>query len=361
MAQNITYFHSILKSELDLTQKYVKTFSESKDRLANKAIRHIVNNKGKMLRPIFLILSGRYSYLLSNEDRKNEIFFVEDIAKAAAILELIQMSSLIHDDVLDHSTNRRNKSTLNSLRGNRFAILMGDYLVAQSLKNCYQLVHHAERIFDSDIMYSFLESISKLILGEIQQNNFNENLEGKEDEIKSYFEIVENKTASLFSLACSVGSKIGSNNAEHAEVLRQFGHHTGIAYQIIDDLRDYAFSKQIAGEKNFQDMIFGIRTLPMIYANKFSQNGEQEKLSNSFNCKKEISENDKLEIIDILEKTDSIQKCLGEAKANIVKARIILHELPENKYSLLLLEMLDYISEIGDSVVDDIRSIKILK
>lgn len=361
MSQTITYFHSILKSELDLTQKYVKTFSESKDRLANKAIRHIVNNKGKMLRPIFLILSGRYSYLLSNEDRKNEIFFVEDIAKAAAILELIQMSSLIHDDVLDHSTNRRNKSTLNSLKGNRFAILMGDYLVAQSLKNCYQLVHHAERIFDSDIMYSFLESISKLILGEIQQNNFNENLEGKEDEIKSYFEIVENKTASLFSLACSVGSKIGSNNSEHAEALRMFGHHIGIAYQIIDDLRDYAFSKQIAGEKNFQDMIFGIRTLPMIYASKFSHNGEQEKLTSCFNSKKEISENDKLEILDILEKTDSIQKSLGEAKANIVKARIILHELPENKYSLLLLEMLDYISEIGDSVVDDIRSIKMLK
>ena len=174
MAQHINYFHSVLKSELHLTQKYVKTFSESKDKLANMAIRHIVNNKGKMLRPMFLILSGRYSYLQSNEDKKSEIFFIEDIAKDAAILELIQMSSLIHDDVLDHSTNRRNKSTLNSLRGNRFAILMGDYLVAQSLKNCYQLVHHAERIFDSDIMYSFLESISKLILGEIQQNNFNE-------------------------------------------------------------------------------------------------------------------------------------------------------------------------------------------
>lgn len=361
MAQNIDYFHSVLKSELDLTQKYVKTFSESKDRLANKAIRHIVNNKGKMLRPIFLILSGRYSYCLSNEDKKSEIFFIEDIAKAAAILELIQMSSLIHDDVLDHSANRRNKSTLNSLRGNRFAILMGDYLVAQSLKNCYQLVHHAERIFDSDIMYSFLESISKLILGEIQQNNFNENLEGKEDAIKSYFEIVENKTASLFSLACSVGSKIGSNNAGHAEALREFGHHIGIAYQIIDDLRDFAFAKEIASEKNFQDIIFGIKTLPLIFANKFSHNGEQEKLNRSFNCKKEISENDKFEIIDILEKTNSIQKSLGEAKAHIVKARVILYALPENKYSILLSELVGYLSEIGDSVVDDIHSIKTLR
>src|ERR1035437_7762649 len=111
MTKSITYFHSVLKPELDLTQKYIKTFSESKDKLADKAIRHIVNNKGKMLRPIFLILSGRYSYQISDEDKKNEIFFIEDIAKASAILELIQMSSLIHDDVLDHSSVRRNKAT----------------------------------------------------------------------------------------------------------------------------------------------------------------------------------------------------------------------------------------------------------
>ncbi len=356
MPQDIAYFHSILKSELDLTQKYIKTFSESKDKLANKAIRHVVNNKGKMLRPIFLILAGKYSYKISNEDEKNEIFFTEDIAKAAAILELIQMSSLAHDDVLDHSTNRRNKSTLNSLRGNRFAILMGDYLVVQSLRHCYQLVHHAVRIFDSDIMLSFLESISKLILGEIQQNNFNENVESKEDGIKSYIEIVENKTASLFSLACSVGSKIGSNNVEHDEILKQFGHHIGIAYQIIDDLRDFSLSKEISGEKNFQDMKFGIKTLPIIFANRFSHNGEQEKLSKSFNCKKEIPENDKLEIIEILEKSGSIQNCFGEAKTHIAKARIILYELPKNEYSVLLEELVSYISHIGEAVVDNIIS-----
>ena len=108
-------------------------------------------------------------------------------------------------------------------------------------------------------------------------------------------------------------------------------------------------------------MIFGIKTLPLIFANKFSHNGEQEKLNKRFNCKKEISENDKFEIIDILEKTGSIQKSLGEAKAHIVKARIILYALPENKYSILLSELVGYLSEIGDTVVDDIHSIKMLK
>ncbi|MCW3105737.1 MAG: polyprenyl synthetase family protein [Segetibacter sp.] len=356
MTKNINYFHSLLKPELDLTQKYVKSFSESNDKLTNKAIRHIVNNKGKMLRPIFLILAGRYSFCNSNKDKNSEIFFIEDIAKAAAILELVQMSSLIHDDVLDHSSTRRNKATLNSLKGNRFAILMGDYLVAQSLKNCYQLVHHAERIFDSDIMYLFLESISKLILGEIQQNNFNEIVESKNDEVKNYFEIVENKTASLFSLACCVGAKIGSNNAEHAEVLKQLGHHIGIAYQITDDLRDFAFTKDIAEEKNFQDIKFGIKTLPVIFATKFSHNGEREKIAGLFNSKKEILEVDKIEILNILERSGSIQKCIGEARAHIVKAKILLYELPENHYSILLLELINYLSEIGDKVIDDISS-----
>ena len=353
----IDHFHSALKAELELTQKYIVTFSESKDRLANRAIRHIVNNKGKMLRPILLILTARYSYLINNGHTKNKKHFIHDIAKAAAILELIQMSSLIHDDVLDQSAHRREKSTLNKLKGNRFAILIGDYLVAQSLKNCYELVHNKERLFDSVILYSFLESISKLVLGEVQQNNFNNNHQyDKQKEIDSYFEIVENKTASLFSLACFVGSTMGSNNSEQSELLKQFGHHIGIAYQIIDDLRDYAFSKGVSGEKNFQDIKFGIKTLPIMFANHFSHNGEHEKLNNSFNSQKELSESDKLEIIEILQKSDSIKNCLGEAKSHIVKARIILYRLSENEYSVLLSEMLNYLSDTCDIVVSDITN-----
>jgi geranylgeranyl pyrophosphate synthase len=361
MTKEITYFHLALKSELDLTQKYIETFSDSKDKLANKSIKHIVNNKGKMLRPIFLILAGRYAYQVSDEDKKSEKLFLDDIAKAAAILELLQISSLIHDDVLDHSSDRRNKATLNSLKGNRFAILIGDYLIAQSLKNCYQLVHHAERLFDADIMLAYLDGISKLVLGEVQQNNFNNNLNKNIDEVESYFEIVDNKTASLFSLACLVGSKIGSNNTDHADLFEQFGRHVGIAYQIIDDLRDFAFTKDVAGENNFQDIKFGIKTLPIIFADKFSYNGEHKKLEKCFNSKKEISPSDKLEIIEILEKSDSIKNCIGEAKTHIVKASIILHKLPQNQYSVLLSDLLSYLSDIGDSVVEDIHSCKISK
>ena len=352
---NIENFHSELKAELDLTQKYIMTFSESNDRLANKAIKHIVSNKGKMLRPILLILSGKYSFLASNENPKNENHFIDEVAKAAAILELIQMSSLIHDDVLDHSSHRRNKATLNSLKGNRFAILIGDYLVAQSIKNCYKLIHHSERLFGSTIMYSFLDGISKLVLGEVQQNNFNENLSENKNGIDNYFEIVGNKTASLFSLACFVGSTVGNNKSEHTELLERFGHNIGIAYQIIDDLRDFAFAKEISGEKNFQDIKFGIKTLPIIFANHFSQNGEQEKLATHFNSKKELSENDKLEIIEILKKTGSIERSIGEAKTHIAKARIILYELPENKYSILLSDFVCYLSDTCDKVIENIN------
>lgn len=357
MINDITHFHLQLKKELDLTQKYIKTFSESKDKLANKAIKHIINNKGKMLRPIFLILAGRYTFSVGNEDKNNENILMDDIAKASAVLELLQMSSLVHDDVLDHASNRRNKPTLNNLKGNRFAILIGDYLVAQSLKNCYQLIHHAERIFDSDIMYAFLDSISKLVLGEVQQNNFNESKENDKDVIESYFEIVENKTASLFSLACYVGAKIGDNNSEYSVSLKQFGHHVGIAYQIIDDLRDFASTREVAGENNFQDIKYGIKTLPLIFANKFAFNGEHAKLASVFNSKKDVSEKDKFEIIEILEKSGSITNCLGEAKSHLVKARIILYELPENRYSILLLEMVDYLSKIADGVVIDILNL----
>ena len=358
MMKNIHHFHSILKKELDLTQKYITTFSYSKDRSANIAIKHIVDNKGKMLRPILLILSGRFSFHLENTDTKNEKPFIEDIAKASAILELIQMSSLIHDDVLDQSSERRNKSTLNKLRGNRFAILMGDYLVAQSLKNCYSLVHNAQRLFDPVVLYSFLDGISKLVLGEIQQNNFNENMTEKNNGIESYFEIIENKTASLFSLACFVGSTIGSNNTDYSAALKSYGHNIGMAYQIIDDLRDFSLTNEISGEKNFQDIKFGIKTLPIIYANHFSHNGESERLNNAFNSKNELSNYDKLEIIDILQKTGSIEKSLAEVHSHINEAKNIINKLPHNEYSILLLEFADYLSDICETVVDDIMCIK---
>lgn len=361
MTKEITYYHSALKTELDLTHKYIRKFSVSKDKLANKAIRHVVNNHGKMLRPIFLILAGRYAYQVSNEDKSNEKEFLDDIAKAAAILELLQISSLIHDDVLDHSSDRRNKATLNFLKGNRFAILIGDYLVAQSLRNCYQLVQHTVRLFNSDIMLAFLDGISKLVLGEVQQNNFNNSLYKNVDEVESYFEIVENKTASLFSMACFVGSKIGSNNTDHADLFEQFGRHVGIAYQIIDDLRDFAFTKDVAGENNFQDIKFGIKTLPIIFAIKFSHNGELEKLEKCFNSKKDISYSDKLEIIEILEKSESIKNCMGEAKTHIAKALILLLKLPKNEYSELLSDLLNYLSGIVDLVVGDILNYKISK
>ena len=116
----IDILHSILKAELELIQKYIVTFSKTKDMLANKAIKHIVNNKGKMLRPILLILTARYSYLINNGHKKNKKHFIHDIAKAAAILELIQMSSLIHDDVLDQSAHRR-ETLLQKMRNRKHA------------------------------------------------------------------------------------------------------------------------------------------------------------------------------------------------------------------------------------------------
>jgi heptaprenyl diphosphate synthase len=354
MTTAIDHFHSALKTELDLTQKYIISFSEAKDSLTKKSIGHIVKNKGKMLRPILLILSGWYSYRATAADANDDEQFIDDIAKVAAILELIQMSSLIHDDVLDHAAVRRNKATLNNLKGNRFAILLGDYLVAQSLKNCYQLVHNAERIFDSRILYSMLDSISKLVLGEVQQNNFNEHSHSYKHGVDKYFEIVENKTASLFSLSCFVGSSIGSRNSTYTETLKQLGHNIGVAYQIIDDIRDFALTKEISGEKNFQDIRFGIKTLPIIYAFQFSQNGESEKLSSFFNSRKELSRKEKNEITEILKGTRSIERSFQKVQLYISNARKIISELPENQYSVMLSELVTYLYESSEKAVEDI-------
>ena len=356
---SIQQFHSALRTELDLTQKYIVTFSQSDDKVVDMAVKHIVNNRGKMLRPMLLILTGK---LLHQECKNSETSTQEmddQLARAAAILELIQMSSLIHDDVLDYSSHRRGKATLNNLRGNRFAILVGDYLIAQSIKNCYALMRHSARLFDTKIMFSFLDSISRLVLGEVQQNNFNYDISEEKDGLKNYFQIVENKTASLFSLACFVGSTIGDKTSANIKLLKEFGSNIGVAYQIIDDLRDFAFDKEICGEKNFQDIIYGVKTLPLIYAGNAASAEDQEKLNKVYNSKKEISENEKLDIIDILIKTGGIDYAYNEAKNHFAKAREIMSNLPDNKYSQIIGEMVDYFSGHGEKVVENVLSVKI--
>ncbi|MFN5182054.1 MAG: polyprenyl synthetase family protein [Bacteroidota bacterium] len=356
---NIQHFHSALSAELELTQKYIVTFSKSEDKIVDMAVQHIVGNRGKMLRPMLLILTGRCLHLDKNPDGSGEQELIEQLAKSAAILELIQMSSLIHDDVLDYSSHRRGKATLNNLRGNRFAILVGDYLIAQSIKNCYALVRRSSRLFDTKIMFSFLDSISKLVLGEVQQNNFNYDISEEKDGIKNYFQIVENKTASLFSLACSVGSTIGDKDSENIEKFKEFGRNIGISYQIIDDLRDYAFDKAIAGEKNFQDIIYGIKTLPLIHAGNNASAEEQEILNKVYNSKKEVPEADKLEVLDILIRNGSIEHAYNEAKSHFDKAREILSQLPNNKFSNLISEMLENFSSHGERVVEHVISVKV--
>lgn len=356
--KNIEYLHTRLKEELDLTQHYIDTFSYTGDKLANISIRHIVGNRGKMLRPILLILAGRYSFQASGESTENEKSFLDDLAKAAAILELVQMSSLIHDDVLDQSSKRRNQSTLHTLRGNRFAILMGDYLVAQSLKNCWSLIQQATRIFDSVVLYAYLDGISRLVLGEIQQNNYDQETAGGKSNLDLYYEIIDNKTASLFSLACFVGATIGSSDKNNSAMLKSFGHNIGMAYQIIDDLRDFSMNSKIAGEKNFQDVKYGIRTLPMILAAGRCSNGEMAPLERKFNCKKELSPREKKEIIELLDRTGGIEGSAEAAEKYLSAAREIAAGLDRNPFSELLTDFTTYLTEVRNQVVDGFLQIK---
>lgn len=354
----IQYLHSELKQELALTQDYIITFSKSNDKIANRSINHIIRNKGKMLRPILLILSGKYSFHVCNSGMEHEDRFTDDIAKAAAILELIQMSSLVHDDVIDQSMERRKKPTLNNLRGNRFAVLLGDYLVAQSLSNCYSLVYKSEH-YDSIILMSFLEGISKLVLGEVQQNNLNNNQIKGKSEIDCYFEIIENKTASLFSLATLVGSSIGNKASEQTMLLSNLGKQIGIVYQIIDDLRDFSVDVKISGEKSFQDITYGVKTLPYILALNSSLNGELDVLKNFFNTRREPTLTERQNIIDILINSESIQNSLTMAEAHIEQARNILGQLTQNRYLTLMAELVDYLSTLSHRITMDIKKARL--
>lgn len=353
MDTHIKHFHEKLRSELKLMQSYIEDISTVSDQYTNQFIQNTVKNNGKYLRPILLMLCAKYVFESEGKKNKEKEQFKNEIARFSAILELIQTSSLIHDDVLDSSDLRRNKPTLNNVKNNRFAILVGDYLIAQSLKSSYKLINQNLGI-EKDIHSAFLDNILNLVLGEIQQNNFNENIYCDEDDSSSYLRIIENKTASLFSLAGFVGAKVGGGNVKTAEQFSAFGSKIGMAYQIIDDLRDLRISNDENDEEGFQDLIFGVKTLPYIFADKHNQGNNKLILNEILKKRYKITYDDKKEIIRIMVESKSIEASYQLIQTYLNEAKDILSSLTYNANNYELIYYLDYLDKVANKTVNQI-------
>lgn len=245
---------SIIKSpiskELD---DFISLFNKAlthDDGLLAKALEHIRNRGGKRMRPLLMLLMAK---------NFGEITFV---AQHAAIgLELLHTASLVHDDVVDESVQRRGQASMNATYNNKVAVLVGDYILSTALLN----VAYTQ---SDDIVRDLAELGRTLSNGEILQLT---NISNQEISEEVYYQVINQKTAALFEACAVIGAKAGRASEEAIEAARLFGQRIGIIFQIRDDIFDYYDSTEI-GKPTGNDMAEGKLTLPVIYALKSTNN-----------------------------------------------------------------------------------------
>ncbi len=228
-------------------QDFIDLFNRSlthDDGLLGRALTHIRSRGGKRMRPMLILLIAK------NYGR------VTSVTQHAAVgLELLHTASLVHDDVVDESTERRGQASVNATYDNKVAVLVGDYILSTALLNVSHTGNQA-------IVQNLAELGRTLSNGEILQLT---NIQNEVFSEQVYYDVIRQKTAALFESCAVCGALSVNANAEQQEQARRFGQNIGVIFQIRDDIFDYFDSKEI-GKPTGNDMAEGKLTLPVIYA-----------------------------------------------------------------------------------------------
>jgi octaprenyl-diphosphate synthase len=232
----------IISTELKEFESHFRQAVKSNVSLLDKIMQYIVKRKGKQLRPMFVLLSAKLGGEINDQS-----------FRAASLVELLHTATLVHDDVVDDSMERRGFFSINALWKNKIAVLVGDYLLSKGL--LLSLDNNDFRILQ--ILSTAVKLMSE---GELLQMEKARNLNLKED---VYFEIIKNKTASLVASSCAAGAATTFTDDQSIEKMRVFGENAGIAFQIKDDLFDYGNTD--IGKPTGNDIKEKKLTLPLIY------------------------------------------------------------------------------------------------
>ncbi len=232
--------------EQDLND-FIQLFNESlthTDNLLGSVLTHIRQRGGKRMRPILILLTAK------------NFGKVSQVTQNAAIgLELLHTASLVHDDVVDESSERRGQASVNATYDNKVAVLVGDYILSTALLKV--------SLTDNQKIIQLLAELGRtLAAGEILQLSNIQNQEFSED---VYYQIINNKTAALFEACAKIGALSAGASEEEIVAAAKFGQNIGMIFQIRDDIFDYFDSKEI-GKPTGNDMVEGKLTLPVIYA-----------------------------------------------------------------------------------------------
>lgn len=273
----------------------------------NTLVKHVARFRGKMLRPSLVLLCGRACGELTREH-----------TIIATVVEMVHMATLVHDDVLDEAELRRKGATINHLKGNEAAVMLGDYLISHS----YHLCSSLDSQFASRLI---ARTTNQVCEGELLQIDNRNNLELDEE---TYTRIITLKTASLVAACCLIGAKLAGADERQARVLESFGMMLGIAFQMQDDILDLVGTVSQVGKTLGSDIEKGKMTLPMIHFMRTAPHEHRDLLRSLLSGR----DDEKVEKVrNLVLPSGSIGYARDRARQLVERARGLLTELPESE------------------------------
>lgn len=307
-----------IQTELEQCHQLLSQSFQHKNPLLNQALQQVRSRSGKMMRPMLVLLSAK----LFNEVNDNAI-------RIAAAYESFHTASLIHDDVVDESDERRGQDSMNQSFNNKVAVLVGDYILTLSLHNI-AATRNAQLI---DIMSSAAKGLSN---GELLQLY---NIQKEKVTEETYFEIIRNKTATLFAACAASGAIAAGAKPSDVDIMFQFGEKVGMCFQIKDDLFDYG--DENVGKPTGNDMREGKFTLPAIFAINQGEADMDQLVYKVKHCS--ASESDIKTLIDYTKEKGGIDYAILVMNRYADEAIHLLDRYPESATKTALLQYVDYV------------------
>ena len=302
----LSAIQSLVEDRLEAVQGDLKRILVSDFDMIEEVNEYLLLMRGKLFRPTLLLLANEVGGEPSDE-----------AVALAAVVELVHLATLVHDDAVDHSVLRRGLPTVNALWTHQIAIIMGDYLYSRA-------VTELTRLRKMDHLAVLAGAANEMSIGEMRQLTSYDALDFAEDD---YYRLIAAKTASLMSAACEIGALDG--RAEYREALSKLGHDLGMAFQIADDLLDYTGSEAVTGKPSGLDLRERKVTLPLVGALRHVSEVELAEIRDFF-TRVDATDDDVRHIMGIVRDRGGLPYASERADLYAERAWETLRTLPED-------------------------------
>lgn len=309
-------------ADVALVERELTELVRSRVRIVDEVSRHTLDAGGKRLRPAFVLLAARAVGREVDEARARRL---------GACLELIHMATLIHDDVIDEAATRRGRQTAARIFGNTAGILSGDVLLARAMTVLAD---------DGDlaIIRTVSRSVVEMAEGEAREVEVRGDFDLSEEH---HLEVLRMKTASFVECCCRVGAMVGGGSEDEVEALAAYGHHLGMAFQIVDDLLDYRGEQRKTGKPMGTDFREGCATLPLIYVRDRLSAQEREAARKVFGT--EICDEEVRALVAQMRRHGAFERAEAKAEEHIASALEALSRLADSDAKGLLEAATEYV------------------